>query len=192
MTRFAQVHPDAFLRGLESRFRGRADAPGGTKVVTGEIAVRSAAVSFAVTFAPVVAAPAMSLAPQSFGASVSVMPSKMRILARPVVAAAGQQPDAHGVAPGHEPIAVVLDLVNPVGARGRTVGRRWEAGLNEGSTRHAPYLGGRGPESSRHKWTVGGIRATAKTKPRRLRGLAVQRTGRRGIGGDRSLSRRAF
>jgi hypothetical protein len=33
---------------------------------------------------------------------------------RPVVAAAGDQPDADRVAPGHQPVTVVLDLVNPV------------------------------------------------------------------------------
>ena len=32
----------------------------------------------------------------------------------PVVAAAGDQPDADGIAPGHQPVAVVFDLVNPV------------------------------------------------------------------------------
>jgi hypothetical protein len=31
----------------------------------------------------------------------------------PVVTAPGQQPDAHGIAPGHQPVAVVLDFVNP-------------------------------------------------------------------------------
>ena len=34
---------------------------------------------------------------------------------RPVVAAAGAQTDAEGVAPGHEPITVVLDFVQPAG-----------------------------------------------------------------------------
>jgi hypothetical protein len=34
MTRFAQVHPDAFLRGLESRFRGEPMHQEETKVVT--------------------------------------------------------------------------------------------------------------------------------------------------------------
>jgi hypothetical protein len=42
---------------------------------------------------------------------------------RPVVAAPGNQPDADGVAPGHQPVTVVLDLVNPVGAGRRAVGR---------------------------------------------------------------------
>ena len=39
-----------------------------------------------------------------------------RIALRPVIAAPGDEPDAHGIAAGHEPEAVVLDLVNPVGA----------------------------------------------------------------------------
>ena len=37
---------------------------------------------------------------------------------RPVVAAAGDQPDADGVPASHEPVAVVFDLVNPVRAGG--------------------------------------------------------------------------
>ncbi len=44
-----------------------------------------------------------------------------RVPGGPVVALAGDEPDAHGVPPGHEPEAVVLDLVNPVGAGGRLV-----------------------------------------------------------------------
>ena len=32
---------------------------------------------------------------------------------------------------GHQPIAVVFDLVNPVRARRWFVGARWEAGFNE-------------------------------------------------------------
>jgi hypothetical protein len=39
-----------------------------------------------------------------------------------VVAVASDQADAHGVAPGHEPEAIVLDLVNPAGPGGRPVG----------------------------------------------------------------------
>ena len=42
---------------------------------------------------------------------------------RPVVAAAGDQPDADRIATRHETIAVVLDLVNPAGSGRRTVGR---------------------------------------------------------------------
>ena len=36
------------------------------------------------------------------------------------------QPDAHGITPRHEPVAVVLDLVNPIGA-GRAGGQRGNA-----------------------------------------------------------------
>ena len=71
-----------------------------------------------------------------------------RVAARPVVPSAGDQPDAHRVAPGHEPVAVVLDLVDPIGARGRTVGRGWEAGLDKRNTRHVAYLGAGSQESS--------------------------------------------
>jgi len=46
-----------------------------------------------------------------------------RLARRPVVAPAGDQPDAHRVSAGHQPEAVVLDLVNPVGAGRRLVGR---------------------------------------------------------------------
>ena len=59
---------------------------------------------------------------------------------RPVVAPAGDQPDADRIAAGHQPVAVVLDLVNPVGAGRRSVGGRREAGLDEGgSTQHSAY-----------------------------------------------------
>jgi hypothetical protein len=47
-----------------------------------------------------------------------------RIALRPVIAALGDEPDAHGIAAGHQPEAVVLDLVNPIGAGGRLVKRR--------------------------------------------------------------------
>jgi hypothetical protein len=39
---------------------------------------------------------------------------------RPIVAPAGDQPDAAGVAPGHQPVAIVLDLMNPTLASGHT------------------------------------------------------------------------
>ena len=82
-----------------------------------------------------------------------------RVAVRPVVAPAGDQPDAHGIAPGHQPVAVVLDLVNPVGAGRGLVGGGWEAGFDEarpvgGKPRthtldqHAANLGGRGAESN--------------------------------------------
>ena len=45
-----------------------------------------------------------------------------RVAVRPVVPAARQQTDADGVAPSHQAVAVVLDLVNPVGSRRRLVG----------------------------------------------------------------------
>jgi len=83
-----------------------------------------------------------------------------RITGRPVVAPAGDQPDAHGIAAGHQPEAVVLDLVNPIGAGRGLVGRRWEAGfdaarpvsgqaLTHTLNQHAANLGGGGGESSR-------------------------------------------
>ena len=37
-----------------------------------------------------------------------------RIALRPVIAPAADQPNAHRIAPGHQPETVVLDLVNPV------------------------------------------------------------------------------
>ena len=54
-----------------------------------------------------------------------------RKAARPIVAAPRDQPDADRTAPGHEPETVVLDLVDPVRARRRAVGRRREARLDE-------------------------------------------------------------
>ena len=72
---------------------------------------------------------------------------------------AGDQPDAYGIAPGHEPKPIVLNLVNPVGAGRGLVGWGWEARFDEarpsgGQTlthtldQHAPNLGGRGAESN--------------------------------------------
>ena len=82
-----------------------------------------------------------------------------RIALRPVIAALGDEPDAHGIAAGHQPEAVVLDLVNPIGAGRGLVGRRWEAGfdaarpvsgqaLTHTLNQHAANLGGGGGESS--------------------------------------------
>ena len=67
---------------------------------------------------------ALNLSIDQAGAYLVVVHSlgHQRITGRPVVAPAGDQPDAHGVAPGHEPVAVVLDLVNPVGAGRGLVG----------------------------------------------------------------------
>jgi hypothetical protein len=73
---------------------------------------------------------------------------------------AWDQPDAHRVAAGHQPIAVVLDLVNPVGAGRGAVGWGGQAGFDEARSvggkplthtldQHAANLGGRGVESSR-------------------------------------------
>jgi hypothetical protein len=68
---------------------------------------------------------------------------------RPVVTPAGDQPDANGIAPGHQPVAVVLDLVNPVGAGRGLVGGGRKAGLDEGgSTQHGAYLVGGREESN--------------------------------------------
>jgi hypothetical protein len=61
----------------------------------------------------------------------------------------GDQLDAHGVAPDHQPIAVMLDLVNPIGAGRRTVGRGREAWLDKTGGHRPAYLGGQGGESSR-------------------------------------------
>src|SRR4051812_16361550 len=52
-------------------------------------------------------------------------------LANPVVAVAGDKADTQGIAAGHQPEAVVLDLVNPVGAGRRLVGGGRQAGLDE-------------------------------------------------------------
>jgi hypothetical protein len=69
------------------------------------------------------------LAVDQAGAHLEVVHSlnHERVALRPVVAHAGDEPDAHGVAPGHEPKPIVLDLVNPVEA-----GR----GLSAGDGRH--------------------------------------------------------
>jgi len=52
---------------------------------------------------------------------------------RPVITVAGEQADAYRVTPGHHPVAVVLDLVNPAGSRRGLVGGRWETQFNEAS-----------------------------------------------------------
>jgi hypothetical protein len=59
---------------------------------------------------------------------------------RPVIAPPGEQPDTHGVPPGHEPVAVVLDLMQPGVSAGRPWGlggqaRRDETG-RQGGVRH--------------------------------------------------------
>lgn len=45
-----------------------------------------------------------------------------RIARGPVVTVAGDQTNADRVSAGHQPIAVVLDLVNPTGPRRRSLG----------------------------------------------------------------------
>src|SRR5262249_58259804 len=49
----------------------------------------------------------------------------------PIIAVAGEKPDAGRVSARHHAEAVVLDLVNPVRAGGRLSGRRREAGLDK-------------------------------------------------------------
>ena len=65
-----------------------------------------------------------------------------RIALRPVVAPASDQPDANGITPGHEPVAVVLDLVNQIGTKGRTVAGRWEAGFDNATRDMGASQGG--------------------------------------------------
>jgi hypothetical protein len=60
-----------------------------------------------------------------------------REAASPVIAAPDNEPDADGISTRHKAIAVVLDLVNPVGAGRRAVGRRRQAGLDETQNRHS-------------------------------------------------------
>ena len=73
----------------------------------------------------------------------------------------GTKPESRpfGIVPDHEPVAIVLDFVNPVGAGRRLVGGGRKVGLDEfgvGSKapthtldQHAANLGGRRRESSR-------------------------------------------
>jgi hypothetical protein len=55
------------------------------------------------------------------------------------MAVAGEQPDADGVASGHQPVTVVLDLVDPARTYGRSLGSGRQARLNEagGTYQHA-------------------------------------------------------
>jgi hypothetical protein len=59
---------------------------------------------------------------------------------RPVVAPAGDEADAHGVAPGHQPVAAVLDFVQPARAGRRAVGGGPQARLDE--TQNGRHSGG--------------------------------------------------
>ena len=58
---------------------------------------------------------------------------------RPIEAAPGDKVDALAIATSEHPIAVMLDLVKPIGAGGRSVRGLWEAWL-EGQ--HGHLLGG--------------------------------------------------
>jgi hypothetical protein len=53
------------------------------------------------------------------------------IAVRPVVAAAREQTHGSAVATHDQPIAVVLDLVHPVGPGRRLGGKGWDAGIDE-------------------------------------------------------------
>ena len=56
----------------------------------------------------------------------------------PIVPVPGQQPDPdrQGIASGHQPITVVLDLMHPVRPGRRLLARRWQAGLDNGRQGH--------------------------------------------------------
>jgi hypothetical protein len=67
---------------------------------------------------------------------------------RPVVAPARDEPDANRISAGHEAVAVVFDLVNPIGAGRRAIGGGREAGLDK-TGGHCPVYfrwSGRGVE----------------------------------------------
>src|SRR5215831_18544042 len=59
----------------------------------------------------------------------------------PVVPVPRQQAYADGIPARHEPVAVVLDLVNPVRAGRRSVGWGWEAGFDKTGGHLAQYIG---------------------------------------------------
>src|SRR5689334_924673 len=56
-----------------------------------------------------------------------------------IVAVAGYQADTGTIAPGHDAHPVMLDLVKPVITGRRTLGRRWQAGL-DANTQHARVI----------------------------------------------------
>jgi hypothetical protein len=100
-----------------------------------------------------------------------------RVAGCPVVAPAGDQPDAHRVPASHEPVAVVLDLVNPVGAGRGLVGWGWQAGLNEAGpvsrqalthtlNQHAANLGSRSEESNHRGRATPPAQAASSLEPR--------------------------
>jgi hypothetical protein len=101
---------------------------------------------------------------------------------RPVVASARDQPDADGVAPGHEPVAVVLDLVNPVEAGRRAVGGGRQTRFNE-TGRHRGGLYSRCPRPKRigQNWPAGSkSRGTRGASTTGVRGGKTGASGRRG------------
>jgi hypothetical protein len=55
-----------------------------------------------------------------------------------LMAVAGQQLDANrqGIAPGHQPIAIMLDLMHPAWPGWRLFARGWQAGFDNGRQRH--------------------------------------------------------
>jgi hypothetical protein len=63
-----------------------------------------------------------------------------RVSRRPVVAVPGQKADADRVSAGRQPIAVVLDLVDPIWSEGWALSRVWKAGFDKagrGTLQHA-------------------------------------------------------
>jgi hypothetical protein len=65
-------------------------------------------------------------------------PDNERVTGGPVMPVAGQQPDANrqGIASGHQPIAVMLDFMNPIRPGWRSLARRWQAGFDNGRQGH--------------------------------------------------------
>jgi hypothetical protein len=95
---------------------------------------------------------------------------------RPVVASAGDQPDAPGIAPGHESVAVALDFVNPIGGGLGLVGCGGKARLDEFG------LGGQAPTHTlnQHLGNVGAASAfwesllfQSEVPPQKGKGLAL-------------------
>ena len=58
------------------------------------------------------------------------------VAGEPVIAIACEQPNPDGITAGHQPIAVVLDLMHPVRPGRRLIARRWQAGLDNGRQGH--------------------------------------------------------
>ena len=63
-----------------------------------------------------------------------------RIARCPIVSVPRQQAYANGIPARHEPVAVVLDFVNPVRAGRRSVGWGWEAGFDKTGGHLAQYI----------------------------------------------------